>query len=483
NTVGAPLDPQSVSGTNYKTDGGALSSFNTIPTVAIASHNDGVVIYDDTPTLQWTYTDKDNNSQHYYQIQVSNDNFVSTVVDTGVVTSSDISYTTANLPITESGLTYRWRVRVSDGFDYSGWQEATNGFRVNTVTMEMPIIWARVSATGNEIAEELWQNDGDPYLYWDYPVTGAEVAGYSYAWGSVPDDEIDTIGVSYQTPQGLLNDGVREFFLRAQNTAGTWSDTASFQIWVDREEPVVGSYSPVNSELIATDVPTISVAVSDIHSGVNPDGIELRINKAKVSATYDDGAQDVIAIPKIALGEGDNVVSLEVNDLVGNKSDLLVWSFVIDTVKPTGVIVIHNEDALTNSIYVNLDLSATDSTSGLNLMAISNDGVFDSEPWESFSMRKENWALDAISGTRKVFVKFQDKAGNISEIFNDTIELVIVAPDTIITSGPSLQTKSTDALFTFKSTTSGSVFRWKFDAEEWSEWSTEDTASKTGLSK
>ncbi|MBU1148259.1 MAG: hypothetical protein KKD11_07900, partial [Candidatus Omnitrophica bacterium] len=85
--------------------------------------------------------------------------------------------------------------------------------------------------------------------------------------------------------------------------------------------------------------------------------------------------------------------------------------------------------------------------------------------------------------TRKVYVKFKDTAGNESEILNDTIELIIIAPDTIITSGPNLLTKSTIALFTFRATIDNCVFKWKFDDEEWSEWSAENSVTREELSQ
>jgi len=174
-------------------------------------------------------------------------------------------------------------------------------------------------------------------------------------------------------------------------------------------------------------------------------------------------------------------VSLEVSDFVGNKTSQLVWSFTVDTKGPAGYIIINNQDAVTNSVYVNLALDASDSTTEVQSMVISNDGVFDTEQWEALKTKKENWALTPISGTRKVYVKFRDMAGNESEIFNDTIELIIVAPDTIITSGPSLLTKSREALFTFKGSVEACVFRWKFDDEEWSDWSKDMSVTRKDL--
>jgi len=482
-SVGAPLGTKVATGTSYKIYGGVFSTLNSIPRVTIASYNDGLLITDNTPTLEWSYLDKDNDAQRYYQVQISKDNFVTTVVDSGLITSSDKSFTTPLLPTDEAGVNYRWRVRVNDGFDYSGWQTATNGFRLITTEMEVPVIWARVSPAGKDIPAKLWQDCGNPYMYWEYPVTGVDVVGYSYTWGSIPDDEVDTKSFSYQTPGDLLSDGIRVFNLKGQNTAGNWTEVAFFEIWIDRESPVIGAYSPTNGTIISTDTPNISIGVSDEFSGVNPDSIIMKINKRSLEASYDENAKSVVSIPSIPLSEGDAVVSLEVADFVGNKSMLLVWSFVVDTRAPIGSIIINNQDAVTNSIYVNLILGATDSTTEVKVMSLSNDGVFDTETWEPYSTKKNNWTLPAISGTRKVYVKFKDDAGNESEIFSDTIELIIIAPDTIITSGPSLVTKSKEALFTFKANIDGCVFRWKFDDEEWSDWSGDTSVRMEDLSE
>lgn len=483
NSVGFPLGTNVATGKDYKIYGGMLPTRNIIPEIAIASCNDGQITPDIRPTLKWTYSDKDNDRQRYYQVQVSKNNFATFDVDTGLVKSSSTSYTTTELSTTEGAISYKWRVRVSDGYDYSGWKVASSGFRVTTAKAEIPIIWAKTSSVGESIPSKLWQKCGDPYMYWEYPVKGvqAQPIGYSYAWGSVPDDELDTKGLSYQTPIDLLADGVRVFNLKAQNSAGNWGEVASFEIWMDRGAPIIGQYSPSKGTIISTDKPAISITVSDDKSGVNPDAITMKINKSSVNAAYDSAAQSVIYIPSIPLSEGDNVISLEASDIVGNKTTALVWSFVVDTKGPRGTIIINNEDALTNSVYVNLSISADDATSGVQSTAISNDGVFDTETWEPYRTKKENWQLPAISGTRKVFVKFKDTAGNESQIFSDTIELVIIAPDTIITSGPSLVTKSKDALFTFKATLDGCVFRWKFDNEEWTNWSIETSVSKKGL--
>ncbi len=481
NSVGYPFGTSVASGTSYKIYGGLLSTTNGIPSVAIANFNDGHTLTEAQPVLKWTYTDKDKDPQRFYQVQLSKDNFVTVDVDSGLVKSSSDTYTTPILSTVEQYVDYKWRVRVSDGYDYSGWQVAVNGFRVTTGNMEVPVIWAKASSTGQSIPAKLWQACGDPYMYWEYPVKGAQPIGYSYAWGEIPGNQAITTGTSYQTSSDLLSDGVRVFNLKAEDSGGNWGEVASFEVWIDRGSPVIGSYSPAKGTVIASDRPTITISAADDKSGVNPASIVMKINKGSVDATYDEKAQSIIYIPSTPLSEGDNVVSLEVTDLAGNKTSPLVWSFVVDTQGPTGSVIINNQDAVTNSVYVNLALSAIDATTGVSSMVISNDGVFDTEQWEVFKTKKENWMLIPVNGTRQVYVKFKDNAGNESQIYSAAIELIIIAPRTMITSGPSLWTKSKEALFTFKGSVDNCVFRWKFDNEEWTDWSTDMSVTRKDL--
>jgi hypothetical protein len=471
NSIGYPLGTSVATGTSYKIYGGLLPTRNDIPDVAILTYNDGQATFQNPPTLKWSVTDKDGDPQRYYHVQISKDNFKTIDVDSGIVKSRSQEYTTPILVLTEGYIDYKWRVRVNDGYDYSGWEVATNGFKLTTGQMEIPVIWAKTSPGGSNIPAKLWQGCGNPYMIWEYPVKGVQPVGYSYAWGDIPDNQADTIGTFYQTPSDLLADGVRVFNLKAENSAGNWGGMASFEIWIDRGSPIIGNYFPSKGSILASDKPTITISASDDKSGVDSSAINMKINKSAVTATYDEKAQSIIYVPSTPLSEGDNVISLEVADFVGNKTSQLVWSFSVDTKGPTGYVIINNQDAVTNSVYVNLSFGASDSTTEVQSMVISNDGVFDTELWEPFKTKKENWMLTPISGTRKVYVKFKDTAGNESEIVSDTIELIIIAPDTIITSGPSLLTKSKEALFTFKGSVEDCLFRWKFDDEEWSNWS------------
>lgn len=104
-----------------------------------------------------------------------------------------------------------------------------------------------------------------------------------------------------------------------------------------------------------------------------------------------------------------------------------------DITPPQGSIQINNNTEnnvkYTNSRVVNLQLSATDSGSGMgqgSQMRFSNDNVTWLTP-ENYVVVKA-WTLTSGDGTKKVYVKFKDKAGNWSQVYSDSIILDTTAP-------------------------------------------------------
>jgi len=101
----------------------------------------------------------------------------------------------------------------------------------------------------------------------------------------------------------------------------------------------------------------------------------------------------------------------------------------VDTTPPQGFILINGGYMYTNTTSVNLLLSATDSGSGMGQgaqMQLSNDGVNWTNP-DDYILNK-NWTLLPGDGTKTVYAKFKDVAGNWSQAFSDTIVLDTSAP-------------------------------------------------------
>ncbi len=108
-----------------------------------------------------------------------------------------------------------------------------------------------------------------------------------------------------------------------------------------------------------------------------------------------------------------------------------------DTVPPIGSIIINNNAGYTNSILVNLDLSASDEGSGVDSMRFSNDSISWS-PWEEYVPWK-SWTLTSGDGLKTVYVQYRDTSGNLSIPYSDQIILDtappnisnVISPDTI----------------------------------------------------
>lgn len=137
----------------------------------------------------------------------------------------------------------------------------------------------------------------------------------------------------------------------------------------------------------------------------------------------------------------------------GQISGLYQDDIVLDVTPPTGAITITNPVStststgyaqslpwislpttpLTGTIYlpligdnsrpgykmIGLALSATDDVSGVGEMMIANDATFTGSAWEPFTTSKNWWAPDA--GNPTVFVKFRDRAGNVSATYSVTV--------------------------------------------------------------
>lgn len=105
----------------------------------------------------------------------------------------------------------------------------------------------------------------------------------------------------------------------------------------------------------------------------------------------------------------------------------------LDTTAPeTHTISINSDSSTTNNADVTLTLSSTDTLSGIASMDFSCDATSWSG-WESYSTSK-SWNLEtgmgcsSGDGTKTVYVRFQDNAGNITANISDTIDLDTVSP-------------------------------------------------------
>jgi hypothetical protein len=131
---------------------------------------------------------------------------------------------------------------------------------------------------------------------------------------------------------------------------------------------------------------------------------------------------------ELIIGDGKKFVYLRVKDNANNTASSISDSIILDMTPPRDVkLEINGAEEVTNSTSVILTLSAFDDISGLDKMALSNDGITWSD-WEGYN-RTISYNLTPGDGLKKIFFKINDKAGNIAEIAEATIELNTTTPD------------------------------------------------------
>ncbi|PIQ84024.1 MAG: hypothetical protein COV75_04470 [Candidatus Omnitrophica bacterium CG11_big_fil_rev_8_21_14_0_20_63_9] len=371
------------------------------------------------------------------------------------------------------------RFRIAPGFVGASLSSA-GGQPLSELNIQ--VLYAKTEALGVSIAPQTWQRDRDPVFFWEAPPSATSVAGYSYAIDAAPDDTVDTTGTSFDvatSPLTSLPDGVHRFTVKAINTAGSVGNPASFDIWVDTTAPVIASATPAAGSLLNTATPTIAAVITDAHSGVSASTIELLIDNAALSVQFIP-ATGAMSATAPALIDGSHVVKLRATDTAGNVQNWLLWSLTTDTIAPAGSVVINGGAEETTSSYVTLTLSASDISSGVDRVLISNDpsGSFVEEP---YIVLRDLWLLTPVRGLRTVYVKFEDEAGNMSAPVSDEIYLNLLAPETLITSGPAGFAPSQTATFTFMCPEGTCLFSYAFDTQAWSSWSSSATATASGL--
>lgn len=101
-------------------------------------------------------------------------------------------------------------------------------------------------------------------------------------------------------------------------------------------------------------------------------------------------------------------------------------------VSPSGSIVINGGDGYTPSMSVTLSLSYSSPSAAVSQVRYSNDGVWDTETWESPSATKA-WALTIGNGSKTVYYQIKDSDGMLSSTYSDSITLDTTVPTGSIT--------------------------------------------------
>lgn len=129
------------------------------------------------------------------------------------------------------------------------------------------------------------------------------------------------------------------------------------------------------------------------------------------------------------------------------------------------------------------DFSGNDDLSGVSHMSFSNNGSSWGS-WQSFATTS-SWTLSTGDGSKTVYAKFKDQAGNISSAASDTIVLDSAPPTgtVIVNSGASTTTSSnvTLTLAAIDATSGVAQMSFSNDGSSWSSWESHSTSKNWTL--
>lgn len=353
------------------------------------------------------YSDKNSANNHYIPS--------GWMGDTGDISINEQS--TNNPHSVTTCLQFIYSSKRSQGQGWAGvyWQNPANNW--GTVKggydlrgMIKLTFWAR-GEKGGEIIQK-FMTGGITGAYPDSTSVETGLIQLSAAWNKYTIDLTDK-DLSY------INGGFGWIIASYYNPAGATFYIDDIKFEPDITPPVAPVITPVTSPTNFN-----SQTISGTKS-TDTSAISITCGTASVgNVTYPSSTS--WSCPITNLSQGTNTITVKALDFAGNISAPATASIISDTTPPTGSLQINSGAKYTAATSVTLNLSAQDTGSGLSQMQFSNDNSSWSAP-EIFAASR-SWGITASNGTKTVYVKFKDVAGNWSGSFSNTIVLDTTAP-------------------------------------------------------
>lgn len=215
---------------------------------------------------------------------------------------------------------------------------------------------------------------------------------------------------------------IRFIITQANTTSTTRTGTVSIRSYG------LNTSAPSQPGVTST-VPAFTNQTTLVLSGTKDAYTALFINGTQVASR--DSTTAWTATVNLAV-EGNNTFSISAKNSIGLSSTAKTLAIQRDTGVPTGSIHINSGSPYTKSSTVTLNLSGTDSGSGMGTMSFSTNNV----NWtasEAFATSK-TFTLSSGDGTKTVYVRYYDKTGNVSAVYSKTIILDTIPPAIVFTS-------------------------------------------------
>ncbi len=245
------------------------------------------------------------------------------------------------------------------------------------------------------------------------------------------------------TPGTALSDGSHTMYVRAtdsNNNTTTNGNAATATFTVDTTAPTTPGTPSTTSPTNNTTPTWTWTASTDATSGLATHAYTVQWSQ---SSTFSSGVSSSTATTNsfthsTALTAGTWYFRVLATDQAGNASGYSPnGTVVINTTAPTGSISINSGAGYTNTTAVTLTLSATDDSDSASQlqMEISNDSGFSGASYESYATSK-SWTLTSTDGSKTVYARFKDTAGNVSTTYSAAITFDATSPTSLSLDSP-----------------------------------------------
>jgi hypothetical protein len=256
---------------------------------------------------------------------------------------------------------------------------------------------------------------------WTIANTAPQVGTIAPSEGSSAVSQPVNIATTYSDADGYLNLQTAYLLVNAStaytNCFYAYYDRNTNKLYLrnDANSAWLGGYVPGSANIIENTYVRLDCAVTNVSGSGNA----LTINwSIAFKSTF----------------TGSKKCYLNVKDTPGLTTGLIqkgTWNIQAEVIPPTGTIQVNNDALYSNIVSATLTLLAQDEVGGSGMgsgaqMQFSNDNVTWSTP-ETYATSK-SWTLDSTNGTKTVYAKFKDAAGNWSQSFSDTIVLDTSTP-------------------------------------------------------
>jgi hypothetical protein len=293
-----------------------------------------------------------------------------------------------------------------------------------------------ISFNPSNPAEGHWYNTNQT-LSWTISDPDSDVRGYKFAWDQNPPGGSEHSGNSGSTTLSAAGQGQHTLYVQAWDNAGNASEIAStgwFGYDISRPNPpaINAGCSAYNNQWQNTcRDPNFTWGATD-SNGSSGSGIanyaytwetDPAGNPTNWSSTtsYDPGPVAE------ANGAARRYLHVRARDVAGNVSPLSTFGLWYDGSTPIVTLFINNGVETTNQTGVSLNLSASDTGSGIADVRISDNGS-DWSAWQPYADTLP-WTLHALDRrSHTVYIQARDVAGNESAVVSDDIYLDLYPP-------------------------------------------------------